>query len=106
VIDRICVINADGSTGYDWPLIEATAARWSPGVTDMICCMAKLLLPLRPVANKPLTDEQIEALAAPFVRQLGGDHWYSGEQGISDDSDITLFARAIEAMHGITRPKP
>ena len=53
-------------------------------------------------AREPLTDEQIEAMAKPFVRSLGGDHWHSGEDGIPDRGQIEEFARAIEAANGIT----
>ena len=44
-----------------------------------------------------LTDGEIEALAKPFVRALGGDHWSKGEDGIPDNGRIEDFARAIEA---------
>lgn len=46
--DLLCKINAGGSTEYNWPLIEETAAKWQPYDTDLIRCMAKLLLPLKP----------------------------------------------------------
>lgn len=51
--------------------------------------------------TKPLTDDEIEAVAKPFIRSLGGDHWYSGEDGIPDRGQIEEFARAIESHHGI-----
>lgn len=50
---------------------------------------------------KSLTDEEIEDFAKPFIRSLGGDHWYSGEDGIPDLGQIEEFARAIEKHHGI-----
>ena len=43
-----------------------------------------------------LTDEERERIARPFVRTIGGDHWYSGDDGIRDDGDIEKFAAAIE----------
>lgn len=44
-----------------------------------------------------LTDEERERIARPFVRTIGGDHWYSGDDGIRDDGDIEKFAAAIES---------
>lgn len=44
-----------------------------------------------------LTEEQIDAIAKPFIRELGGDHWHSGEDGIKDNSDLYEFARALIA---------
>lgn len=43
---------------------------------------------------KQLSDEQIDAIAEPFMRKLGGDHWYKGEDGIAD---VEGFARAVIA---------
>lgn len=52
--------------------------------------------------RNPLTVEQIQEYADPFVRCLGGDHWYTGEDGISSNSgQIELFVRVIEAAHKI-----
>lgn len=52
--------------------------------------------------RKPLTVDQIQEYAEPFVRCLGGDNWSTGEDGISSNSgQIELFVRAIEAAHGI-----
>jgi hypothetical protein len=47
--DQLCKINADGTTEYNWPLIAVMAAQWQPYDPDLIRCVAKLLLPLRPV---------------------------------------------------------
>jgi len=54
---------------------------------------------------KPLTDEQIDALAEPFIRELGGGTWHSGDLGVRDDSDLIEFVRAIETAHGIAASK-
>jgi hypothetical protein len=51
--DELCRINADGTVVYNWPLIEATAAKWRPFETDWTVCIAKLLLPLEPHAPPP-----------------------------------------------------
>jgi len=50
----------------------------------------------------PLTDEQIQDMARPFIRRVGS-HW-ENENAISDDGKIEEFARAIEAAHGIQSP--
>jgi hypothetical protein len=42
-----------------------------------------------------LSDEQIEAIAKPFISDVG-DHW-SKADAIPDDGAIEYFARAIEA---------
>lgn len=44
-----------------------------------------------------LSPERIEALAKPYIRTLGGDHWNSGDRGIEDNGDIEEFASAIES---------
>jgi len=46
--DELCRINVDGTVIYDWPLIEATAAKWHPFEMDGTVCLTKLLLPLKP----------------------------------------------------------
>ena len=58
--------------------------------------------PAQPV-REPMTDEQIEAISRPFIRELGSAPWYGGEDGIRDDSDLNDFVRAIERHHGITK---
>lgn len=50
--------------------------------------------------RKPLTDQEICDIALPFVKLLGG-HW-ENEHGISE-SEVELFARAIEKAHGIVK---
>ena len=47
----------------------------------------------------PLTDEQIEAIATPFITRVGS-HW-EHDDAIPDNGRIEEFARAIEAAHGI-----
>lgn len=47
----------------------------------------------QPAERVPLTDEYIDDLAEPFISELGGHHWYSGESGIRDHIE---YARAIE----------
>lgn len=50
--------------------------------------------------RKPMTDEQIEEIAKPHLRDVGG-HWCN-EPAIPDrNSLIEDFARAIEKHHGI-----
>lgn len=57
------------------------------------------------LAAEPLTEERIDEIARGWVMSLGGDHWYSGERGIKDDSDLHSFVRAIERAHGIGAAK-
>jgi hypothetical protein len=45
---EMCRINADGTTVYDWAVIEEQAAKWRPYCDDTVICVAKLLLPLKP----------------------------------------------------------
>lgn len=52
-----------------------------------------------PPARKPMTDEQIEGIASPFIQSVGS-HW-EHDDAIRDNGDIEDFARAIEAAHGI-----
>lgn len=61
------------------------------------------MLAAAPAAPAPvaLTDEQIDVLAEPFVREIGGGMWHSGDDGIRDDGDVRAFARAIERALGI-----
>lgn len=40
-----------------------------------------------------LTEEEVDAIAKPFLRHLGGDHWYSGEEGIADHEG---YAKAVQ----------
>ncbi|MEN9492637.1 MAG: hypothetical protein RJA63_3086 [Pseudomonadota bacterium] len=54
---------------------------------------------VRPIYTAPvapaipaLTDEEVEAGSKPYIQSLGGGHWYSGEDGIKDDSDLEAFA--------------
>ena len=55
------------------------------------------------VERVPLTDEQIEALAKPFILTCG-DHW-NHCKAIEDNGRIEDFARAIERAHGIGSSK-
>lgn len=45
--NELARINADGTCQYDWPLIEATAAKWEPFCTDYAIGLSKLLMGIR-----------------------------------------------------------
>lgn len=44
---EIAMLHADGAASFDWPAIEAAAAKWAPGSTNAICAWALLLLRAR-----------------------------------------------------------
>jgi hypothetical protein len=64
---------------------------------------AKAVTVKESLTHAPLTDEQIDAIAEPYLRDLGGDHWYSGERGIPEGS-APDFARAVIAAANGGKP--
>ncbi len=46
--------------------------------------------------TKPLSDEEIEEIAKPFLENMENDSWYGEQMGIPDDGyAIIEFAKAI-----------
>lgn len=51
--------------------------------------------PVQPIQAGELSDEEIEAVAKPFIRSVGG--YWENEPAIPDDGHVEEFARAIIA---------
>lgn len=82
------------------------ADQWAEGYTfhegsqgwRVVCATLAAEVRRLQVSSQPLTDEQIDAIADPFVCSVGS-HWeYEPAVRLNE---IELLVRAIEAAHGI-----